>query len=146
MADHLEGIEWREDAFIGHDGNAATATHGRHGTMVATACRLLEESHVQFFQSRRRPNRLLNGVAAVSIDRQPHVRPDGFPDRPQSFHVAGRMPMAGDLHFDGLPAIVYHSFRSRCRHVGLERTDHEFQTNRLRVGLLAAEQFVHRNA
>ena len=76
--DDLQGILRREDAFVGHDRDAAATPHLGHGGVVAAARRLLEQGHVQLLQTRRRPDGLLDRVAAVGIDRQPDVGPDGL--------------------------------------------------------------------
>src|SRR5262245_41094303 len=67
----------REHAFASHDRDAAAPPYLGHRLMVAAPRRLLEQHHVQLLEMARRPDRLLDRVAAVGIDRQPGVGADG---------------------------------------------------------------------
>ena len=117
--------------------------------MIAAPRRLLEQGDVQLLQVRPPPDRLIDRVAAVRIDRQQDVRADGVAHRPQSLHVDARMLVAADLHLDRRPAALDHALRPLGRQLRLDGADHEFEANAafaLTPASAAAEQLVDRHA
>src|SRR5262249_28280532 len=109
VADDLQGVEQSEDAFVGHNRDAAATAYFGHRDMVMAAGGLLEESNMELLKAGGGPDCVLNGVAAVGIHGEPDVRTDGLTDGSQPLGVDAWMLVASYFHFDRFPAALHHA-------------------------------------
>ena len=129
VPDHLEGVERREDAFVGHDEDGTAPPDLGHADVIVPVRRLLEEGDIEIGKARRCPDCLLDCVAAVGIDREPDIRPNGLAHGPKTIDIETRMCMPRHLDLDRPPATLDHPAGALGRDFRLDRADHELEAD-----------------